>query len=114
MADSLSWNSHGAAGRLAPLRLRRHLVGGHMSIGIATPSTTSDFLRSAMSLPCHALRAVLLSRPRLWLMEPPTALGLEVTLQKLSLPDASPSRARSEWLCLGVCFRSAFAYLVLL
>ena len=129
MADSLSWNSHGAAGRLAPLRLRRHLVGGRMPnrsgecvqrfsprfcLGFATPSTTSDSLRSAMSLPCHALRAVLLSRPRLSLMEPPTALGLEVALQKLSLPDASPSRARSEWLCLGVCIRSAIAYLVLL
>ena len=67
-----------------------------------------------MSLPWHALRAVMLSRPRLWLMEPPTALGLEVALQKLSLPDASPSRALSEWLCLGVCIRSAIAYLVLL
>ncbi len=84
MADSLSWNSHGAAGRLAPLR--RRLVGGHMSIGIATPSTTSDFLRSAMLLPCHDLRAVLLSRPRLSLTEPPTTLGFEVALQKLHCP----------------------------
>ncbi len=125
MADSLSWNSQDAAGRLAPLRLRRHLVGGRMSFGIATPSTT------LCEAPCpwHALRAVVLSRPRLWLMEPPTALGLEVALQKLSLIGASLSRsgsrssstrwsasswALSEWLCFGVRIRSALAYLELL
>ena len=128
MADSLSWNSlcswSHSASEASATPGRRPYAHPQRCMCSAIFASILPWLRHPVdnvrlsakchgaALPCSSRRAAL--QATALLLEPPTALGLEVALQKLSLPDASPSRARSEWLCLGECIRSAIAYLVLL